>query len=227
MEAVRIDIQAYTASFRVPGMMGYQVTAPVPPPATIYGLLAAAAGREIPPGETWVAYRFAYDAQAEDLETIIIYEQGGPVWVKSQYAPKTNVVNRQFLFGARLALYLAPGAVADAFLRPRFPLLLGRSQDVATVTAHRRATLELMQEADVSGILLPFPVQDRRLRSRVMSFPTFYGVAPERTPLAVKPFHVLDSLQGTQPVSVPDLLYREAEESLAVPLFDERILRRP
>jgi hypothetical protein len=26
MDAVRIDIRAYTASFRVPGMMGYQIT---------------------------------------------------------------------------------------------------------------------------------------------------------------------------------------------------------
>ena len=67
MDAVRIDLRAYTASFRVPGMMGYQVTSPVPPPATVYGLLAAAMGREVTPDEAWIAYRFAYEAQAQDV----------------------------------------------------------------------------------------------------------------------------------------------------------------
>lgn len=120
MEAVRIDVHAYTASFRVPGMMGYQVTSPVPPPSTVYGLIATAAGRDVSPDEAWIAYRFRYDCFARDLEKVIIYGEGGPVWDIKRHSPKTNVLTREFLFGAELTLYLAPGAVADAFLRPRY-----------------------------------------------------------------------------------------------------------
>jgi CRISPR-associated Cas5-like protein len=49
LSAVRVEIRAYSASFRLPGMMGYQATSPVPPPSTVYGILAAACGREVTP----------------------------------------------------------------------------------------------------------------------------------------------------------------------------------
>ena len=230
MEAVRVEIRAYTASFRIPGMMSYQVTSPVPPPSTIYGLLAAAMGREVTPEETWIAYRCTYLAVQEDLEKIIIYDEKGPVWQKALYQPKTNVLRRQFLFEPRLTLYLQPGAVAEAFLRPRFPILLGRSQDVAYVESLTQATLEPTEQAEMAGVLLPFPVADPRMKSRLMSFPTFYPIAPGRRPRAVKPFHVIDGLSKngtlkTEAVTVPDLLYKEINYSpLGVPLFDTRQL---
>ena len=111
MEAVRVVIRAYTASFRIPGMMSYQITSPVPPPSTIYGLLAAVAGREVTPEETWIAYRFTYHGIEEDLEKIIIYDEKGPVWLKSRFEPKTNVLRRQFMFDPQLTLYLQPASL--------------------------------------------------------------------------------------------------------------------
>lgn len=225
MDAVRIDLRAYTASFRVPGMMGYQVTSPVPPPATVYGLLAAAMGREVTPDEAWIAYRFAYEAQAQDVEKIIIYGQDGPYWDKALYAPKTNIVTRQFLFQPHLVLYLPPGEVAQSFLRPRFPLLLGRSQDVAYVERFAPTSLEPASQAQTAGVLVPFPAENVKFRSQLLSFPTFFPLATRRA-LSVKPFHVLDAVHGPQQVSVTGLFYQEIEqrELLAVPLFDRRVL---
>ena len=226
MEAVRVEIRAYTASFRIPGMMSYQSTSPVPPPSTIYGLLAAATGREVTPEETWIAYRFTYRAMQEDLEKVIIYDEKGPVWLKAQYGPKTNVLRRQFLFEPHLTLYFQPGAVAEAFLRPRYPLVLGRSQDVAYVDNLTQTTLEPIQEAEVAGVLLPFPTPDQQIKSRLMSFPTYYSVAPGRRPRAVKPFHVIDGLLkngrlSTQKAKVANLFYSEPKySSLGVPFFD-------
>jgi CRISPR-associated protein Cas5t len=223
VDAVRIDLRAYTASFRLPGMMGYQITCPVPPPATIYGLLAAASGREVTPDETWIAYRFEYDARAQDLEKIIVYEEKGPVWVPSLYAPKTNVVTRQFLFNPRLVLYVKPGAAAHAFRRPRFPLLLGRSQDVAYVDRYETTTLEPVERVETAGVLVPFPAPG--VPSQLFSFPTYFELATRRA-LAVKPFHILDSLRGRQTVIVPGLFHREPDggDSLAVPVFDRKVL---
>ncbi len=226
MQSIRIEIRAYTASFRIPGMMSYQITSPVPPPSTIYGLLAAAMGREVTPEETWIAYRFTYQAIQEDLEKIIIYDEKGPVWLKTHFEPKTNVLRRQFLFEPRLTLYLKPGTVSEAFLKPRFPLLLGRSQDVACVESFNQVVLDPVEKGELAGVLLPFPIDDPLLKSRLMSFPTFYGVAPGRRPRAVKPFHVIDGLSTngtlkTQMVTVPNLLYIEPDYSpLCIPLFD-------
>jgi CRISPR-associated protein Cas5t len=220
VDAVRIDLHAYTASFRVPGMMGYQLTSPVPPPATIYGLLAAANGREVTPDETWIAYRFEYAAMAQDLETLITYTEKGAEWVQRLYTVKTQPVIRQFLFNPHLVLYLMPGAAAEAFQRPRYPLLLGRSQDVAYVEGFQAVSLEAVGEAQINGVLVPFPAQT--VQSQLFSFPTYFEMATRRA-LAVKPFHVLDFQRGPQSVVIPNLLYREVEgnESLAVPLFNK------
>jgi hypothetical protein len=104
--------------------------------------------------------------------------------------------------------------------------LLGRSQDVAYVESLTHTVLEPTQEAEMAGVLLPFPIPDSRMKSRLMSFPTFYGIAPGRRPRAVKPFHVIDGLLKndtlkTERVNAGNLLYIEPEYSpLGVPLFD-------
>ena len=223
MDAIRIDVRAYTASFRVPGMMGYQISSPVPPPATIYGLLAAASGREVTPRETWIAYRFEYEARAQDLETLITYSEKGPEWVQRLYAVKTQPVIRQFLFNPHLVLYLIPGLAAEALLRPRYPLLLGRSQDVAYVESYQAVSLEVVGQAQIAGVLVPFPAQN--VQSQLFSFPTYFEMANRRA-LAVKPFHVLDFQRGPQTTTIPNLFYREAEggDVFAVPLFDQKVL---
>ena len=229
MDAVRIDLRAYTASFRMPGMMGYQITSPVPPPATVYGLLAAASGREVTPDETWIAYRFEYEALAQDLEKVIAFfrddkkNRGGPEWDKKLNAVNSYPIVRQFLFNPHLVLYLKPGAAAEAFHRPRFPLLLGRSQDVAYVERHEATTLEPVEIAETAGVLVPFPAPG--VPSQLFSFSTYFEMATRRA-LAVKPFHILDALRGRQVVNVPGLFHRERDgrDALAVPLFDRKVL---
>lgn len=223
MDAIRVEVRAYTASFRVPGMMGYQITSPVPPPSTVYGLLAAACGREVPPEETWIAYRFDYAALAQDLEKIIFFGEKGPQWNSKLNAVGSGVVTREFLSDVCLTLYLKPGAAAESLLRPRFPLVLGRSQDVAYVASHREVQLEAIESAELSGVLLRFPVRDPNLRSRLLSFPTFFTVEAQRMARAVRPFHVLDAKNGVQKVTTPKL-FCESGGGRAVPLFDVEVL---
>ncbi|MBC7323548.1 MAG: CRISPR-associated protein Cas5, partial [Acetomicrobium sp.] len=69
--AIRINISALTASFRVPAFVSHQLTLTVPPLSTIFGLLSAAVGRWICPKEVeWIAYSFAYETKTTDLEAI-------------------------------------------------------------------------------------------------------------------------------------------------------------
>ncbi len=226
MEAVRIELRAYTASFRVPGMMGYQITAPIPPPATIYGLIAAAVGREVTPEESWIAYRFEYDPPIQqDLEKIISFEEGGPKWNDKLNAVKSAPIIRQFLFNPRLVLYLSPGEVAVAFLRPRYPLVLGRSQDVAYVSHYQATVIEPIKDPVIAGVLVPFPAQG--IQSQVLSFPTYFDMAT-RGALRVRPFHIVDWARGRQVMrnSGETSFYQEAgsKDGLAVPMFDKQVL---
>ncbi|MGC8667547.1 MAG: CRISPR-associated protein Cas5 [Chthonomonadales bacterium] len=223
MDAIRIDLRAYTASFRIPGMMGYQATAMVPPPATVYGIVAAANGREVSPAETWIAYRFSYEARCQDLEKIIAFREGGPYWDRKLNAVNTVPIIREFLYEPHLVLYLKPGKCSEAFLRPRYPLLLGRSQDVAYVERFEPTQLDRVVVAHVRGVLVPFPIHG--VRSRILGLPTYLDMAT-RKPLAVKPFHVLDPADPPQKAPDANLFYRDRNDQtgLAVPVLDERIL---
>lgn len=87
-----------------------------------------------------------------------------------------------------------------------------------------KVSLYPTESAEMSGVILPFPVRDTRLSSRIMSFPTYFGGEPQRTPRAVKPFHVLDAAKGPQRVAVPGLLYQEPSGAPAVPLFTKMLL---
>jgi CRISPR-associated Cas5-like protein len=46
LEGIRVVITAYSASFCAPGMLGYQLTLPVPPLSAIYGI-AVGGGRAV------------------------------------------------------------------------------------------------------------------------------------------------------------------------------------
>ncbi|MCC6446499.1 MAG: type I-B CRISPR-associated protein Cas5 [Armatimonadetes bacterium] len=218
MNAVRIQIQSYTASFKVPGMMGYQLTVPVPPPSTIFGLIMAAQGREVTPEETWIGYRFHFEAVEEDLEKIIAFTEKGPVWEEKLGGINTVPITRQFLYGATLILYLPEGQIAESFRRPCYPLLLGRSQDVAYVASIQATSLDPVELSEVEGVLLPFPVPDPSLRSELFSLPTYLPPTVPRRPRAVRTFQ---AVVQRQTVKVPGLLFQDITDSdrLAVPIF--------
>lgn len=221
LEAIRVTIRAYTASFRPPGIAGYQPTLPAPPLSTVYGLLAAAVGHDVDPQRVWVGYRFQATAQAEDLEKIIPFGTTGPEW-KAEWAQMNTVpIKRQFLYEPRLELYVPQEAELEhAFLTPRFPLLLGRSQDVAYVERLDRVPLQPVSRGKVEGVLLPFPVPG--VRSQIYSLPTYLPTHPPRKPLAVKPFQIVIE-RGE--VALPDLLYQPPDQDLAVPIYTyERLI---
>src|SRR5690606_40264370 len=99
-DALKVELTAYTGSFRVPGLVAYQLSLPLPPLSTVFGLLAAAAGEWVPPSRLeWVGYRCDYEARGKDLEAIITFERKGPRDVAR--AVQRNVVWREFLVNQR------------------------------------------------------------------------------------------------------------------------------
>nr|ATN96372.1 Cas5 [Streptomyces virginiae] len=127
--ALQITVTAPVVSFRNPLYAGVQVTLPCPPPATVGGLLAAAAGgwEQVNP-ELRFAMAFHAGGKAVDLETYHPLDASGK---KASPAPR----NREFLTAAELTVWLVddPEGWQRRLRRPVWPLRLGRSQDLVGI----------------------------------------------------------------------------------------------
>lgn len=168
----------------------------------------------------WIAYRFSSGARATDLEKIIAFGPNGPFYDSKLGGVNTLPIKREFLFQPRLILYIPPDTLESELKRPRYPLCLGRSQDVASVDSITLTELSLVTEAEIDGVLVPFPAKGNVPSSAVLSFPTCMQPMIPRTPQAVKLFHVVTRRQRAS----TDNLYVEPNEKLAVPLLTRQFL---
>lgn len=218
LNGVRIVLTAYTASFRVPSFVGHQLTLPVPPLSTIYGLLSAAAGRWISPQEVaWLAFRCDYESKGIDLEAIWTVER--PRRHEAARFVTRNVIQREFLTMPRLTLYL-PSEWEAAFRRPRYALLLGRTQDVASVESIMSLTLEPVGEGEVSGVLLPLElITQNNAPAWLHNLPIALTNEPHRRLLGMKVFGVMDARRGPARVRAPDWLVRDVHDGVVLPLY--------
>jgi CRISPR-associated Cas5-like protein len=125
-QALQVTVTAPVVSFRNPLYSGVQVTLPCPSPATVGGMLAAAAGGwgEVDPALSF-AMTFHARGRGTDLETYHPLDASGR---KASPAPR----NRDFLVDVTLRLWLFADAEVwrRRLRRPRWPLRLGRSQDL-------------------------------------------------------------------------------------------------
>lgn len=222
LDAVRITLTAYTASFRVPSFIGYQLTLPVPPLSTIYGLLSAAMGQWIMPSEVaWLAYQCEYEGKAIDLEAIYQVERDDECAVPSLKPPPKirTVLYREFLTIPRLTLYL-PSEWEAAFRRPRYALLLGRTQDVASAESIVRVTLEPVSEGEVSGVLLPLElVMQNNVPAWLQNLPIAFTAEPQRRLLGVRIFGTVDSKRRPAEVHAPGWLVQDTTNGITVPFY--------
>jgi CRISPR-associated protein Cas5t len=220
LDGIRVVLTAYTASFRVPPFVGHQLTLPVPPLSTVYGLLAAARGEWVSPDDVaWFAYRLEYEGRAFDLEAIVQVERKKPEETP-QFSDR-NVLSREFLVWPRLTLYL-PAEWAEPFRRPRFHLLLGRTQDVAAVESLTPARLEAVGEGLVAGVLLPVELVDTVGGYGTVwlhNLPVALSAEPYRRRLGSHIFGVVDSRGRPVRVQADGWLVRDAETGVVVPVW--------
>lgn len=189
MISYRIELTSWTAGFRYPNMIsGFQPSLRVPPISTIMGLLSAACGWPVSPEDVGFGYAFSYRAAAVDLETLYQFEnssKGKPtLWAKS------NIVRREFLVDTTLWLYVDDADLAHAFDQPYFPLLLGRSGDLAQAVRVEKIELQEVQQLDLGGTLVPFA--GHRLAAPLQALPTHFSPGLPRTNFGTRPFYLLD-----------------------------------
>jgi len=189
MKILRVKIRSWTASFRYPIFVaGLQPTLPVPPLSAIYGLISAAKGDIVTPEHTSVGYVFSFHAKATDLETI--YEIEG-------LQAKSNVANREFLYDNELYLYLTNLDLESTFRQPHYPILLGRSTELAMIEEVKVIELHDKTGVKVGKTLVPFPAKG--FYGALQALPTHLSDEVNRKALGTKPFFIVEDM-----ITVPE-----------------------
>ncbi|MGW7516399.1 CRISPR-associated protein Cas5 [Streptomyces sp. NPDC054796] len=172
LRALEVTVTAPVVSFRDRLYAGVQVTLPCPPPSTVGGLLAAAAGgwQHVGPGLR-IAYAFHAAGEGVDLETYHPLDGAGK---QTSPAPR----NRQFLARAELTVWLTEDLETwkARLRRPVWPLRLGRSQDLVGVRVTE--TVLAPEPGAQRGALVPGETGGSGLLLRL---PTAVSAGRERT----------------------------------------------
>jgi CRISPR-associated protein Cas5t len=192
-----IDITSWTSSFRYPNIIsGFQPTLEVPPLSTILGLINAAAGKYIEHENLEIGYFFKFGAKAVDLETIyqinskdVKNKDGQKIKVATNDAT-SNVIRREFLFDNFLRIYLSDESIVDYFRSPKFSLLLGRMNDLATVESISEIELTEIQNANsIRGQIVP--MNGNFLPGVIQALPVYFTDEIPRNNLGTIPFSVI------------------------------------
>ena len=190
MKVYRINISSWTASFRYPNLIsGYQPTLPVPPLSTVIGLISAAKGCYFVPKSEKIGYVFLYKTKATDLETVYQMGYGKLKEIKS------NVIKREILFETELFLYTDSEPIVEWIKKPKFPLLLGRSSDLASVD--EIIEMEVLEKNfldKLKGTIVPFKYG--LIPGIIQALPKYFSDTIPRRNIGTEPYTVLDWKNG-------------------------------
>lgn len=173
MQALKVVAEGLTTSFRYPHFVqGVHPSFEMPPPATLYGHICSAFGGYFDPQRTRFAFHFQYDAKFMDYEHLHFTHDGA--YLNAKDRPLEQILkedfgwsfkrasiqpfNREQLFRPRLTLYLDDLTLEEYFRYPRFPVALGRAQDLITYTSIKTIELIPAQRAYYDGTL--FSLED-------------------------------------------------------------------
>ena len=195
MKAFRIKLTSWTSSFRYPNIIsGFQPTLEVPPVSTVLGLLNACAGKYLSHENLQIGYYFQHGGKNVDLETIYQFavdDNGAP-----KNDVKSNVIKREFLNDCTLYIYLLNHDLVEFFKHPYYPILLGRSNDLASVVAiDEVALMEICKANKIKGQVIPFA--NNYLPGTIQALPKYFtDEIPRRTigteAYSVIPFKSMD-----------------------------------
>lgn len=189
MKVFKIDITAWTSSFKYPNLIsGFQPTLEVPPISTVLGLINAAAGKYIKHEKLKIGYYFEFEAKQIDLESIYQIEAHDRSYPKN--VTKSNVINREFLFNNHLILYLQDKELADYFRLPVYQLLLGRSNDLATINSIEEVDLQEINNAEkIKGQIIPF--MGNFLPGLIQPLPKYFSNTIPRNNLGTEAYSII------------------------------------
>lgn len=187
MQVLKVEAEGLTTSFRYPHFIqGVQPTYEMPPPATLYGHICSALGEWFDPAGVEFAVHFTYAARFSEVEhTHILRPSTGRLAgtkIPKVLEGEVNPFVRQVLFRPRLVLYLNRPQWAGAFRSPRYPVVLGRSQDLFFYRSVEIVTLERAENAYLEHTLVPYDFVRYTARGVVVLMPRFLEYEKNRFP---------------------------------------------
>ncbi len=187
MQVLKVVAEGDITSFRYPHFM-QQVhpTFEMPPPATIYGLIASVLGQWFDPQGVSFAYNFTCEAEITDLEHIHVLRRSSGKLKGTQW-PKTlegsiNPFQRHLLFRPKLTLYINQPDWITEFQSPRYVVTLGRSQDLMMFTSVSVISLEQAEQAYFQSTLLPYEFSRKTARGYAVLMPRYLDYHNNRYP---------------------------------------------
>lgn len=204
MKVLRVHIIGWVSSFRNPLFIsGFQPTLPLPPLSALYGLLTAAKGDWVTPHDAAIGFVFQSNGKGIDLETVYEFEEtlGPGVKINKRQSGlgssrvlytmrmNPNIKQREFLVEPQLYLYTPEIWLKEVLERPQYPLLMGRSSDLATVKSIDEVELENKSETNYQNTLLPFP--DEQLHGQMLTLPTHFTAEIPRRPCGTRAYHLV------------------------------------
>jgi len=176
MRVLKVTAEGPVTSFRYPHFMqGVQPTYEMPPPATVYGHVCSALGEWVRPDGVEFAYHFTYQAKFADVEHVHMVA-AATGYLPGSRLPKVlegavNPFKRELLFNPRLVLYLNRPEWEASFRSPRYPVALGRSQDLFTYTQVEVVDLEWAGSAYFEHTLAPYRMALQAQKGYVVLMP--------------------------------------------------------
>ena len=188
MKAYRIKINSWTSSFRYPNLIsGFQPTLEVPPVSTVMGLINAASGNYLQNRQMAVGYYFDFKIKTIDLETIYQIKANDKNYPENTV--KSNVIQREFLYGCRLFLFLTDKELVSCFHQPAYQLLLGRSGDLAGIESIKEVELQEIGNARLAGQVIPF--NGNYLPGQIQALPKYFSNTIPRKNKGTEPYSVI------------------------------------
>lgn len=156
LPVLKVEITGRVTSFRYPHFtQGVQPSFEMPPPSTIYGHICSAVGDWLPPDlleAVRFGYHFTHNGKFVDFKEHLHFRD--PI----QPFP----FDRELLFNPHLTLYLTEPEFFEPFFKtPRFPVVLGRSQDLMTYRSIKTIFLEKVDAGYFEHTLLPLEMAAR------------------------------------------------------------------
>ena len=135
-----------------------------------------------------MGYYFEYFSKSVDLETIYQIEINDKKVPKNQV--KSNVIKREFLYDCKLILYLTGFQNINFIKSPTYQILLGRSNDLASIDKIEEIELNKIQNADkIKGQIIPF--KGNYLPGLLQPLPKYFTDTIPRSNIGTEPYSVI------------------------------------
>lgn len=155
IKVLEVKFTGWTATPRMPFILsGNAVCMHTPSYSMLLGMIGCCLGRLIDSSEVKLGFKYGYDGVAKDLETRHRLEYDGKK-VKG-HSKGTDAYSREFHVNPTLTIWLNRTDWIGYFHNPVGTPSLGRSQDILKIESASLIDVIPVEEAYVSGCMLPF-----------------------------------------------------------------------